>query len=1674
MALSHELISQFAKLVNNNKNTTNVETTIYGTVVVDDKGNKYVKPDESDQLIPFTDKSDPNLNRTTVAADEGERVSVLIKNHTATVTGNVSSPAAKDKDVNSLVQRLNEFDIIIAEQIQANSAYFKKLLADEVIAGKIEAGEMTVAEATIASLIATEAEIDSLIAGDITAKNLITTKLKVDSAQALFATVENFTATNAAINALSAEYGTFKDLHAKQMTAVDAQIKDLEAKTAEIDKLDTKYANIDFGNITEATIRNFFTKTGMIENVIIGDSTVTGALVGVTIKGDLIEAGTVKADKLVIKSSKDGLYYKLNIEAGAVASAEVTEEELQNGLSGTAIIAKTITAEKIDVKDLVAFGATIGGFKITSDAIHSQAKPSADATTRGFYVDNDGQMAVGDATRFLRYYKVSDENGNETYRFELAADSITFGANKTSVEEAINTVTQATNVNTENLTKYMGDTDKALEDLQGQIDGAITTWFYEYVPTADNIPASEWTTTDLKNNHLGDLFYDTITGYCYRWQVRDNKYDWNLLKDADVTKALQDAAAAQDTADKKRRVFFDTPVPPYDKGDLWSQGSSGDMMICLIAKTKNQSYALADWAKASKYTDDTAANKAQADAAAAQKDADALKVRMASAETAIEQSNEAIALRATKKEVEETYATKQEVEDIEIGGRNLLQNSSMKKDLNFWETQAVKIDGSSATGDVLEARKTVFGAGAFHVDDVTPNPSSATVQLSSKNIWRFEDMKLLVGAPLKKTETGFISYGGVGTAFYSRQRWMPISALDGMELTLSVNIAPSGKNRPGLLIRYISEDEATKVAIVDKMNTIGDFSCTFKIDSANAPTCKYVELLFYSQRGVTDGLTENDTVEWTNLQIEKGTTPTAYTPYTIPGQKNLFFTNETLTRSNGGLTLTTTKDTSSFILNGTATADSAMGIASKVPLDPGTYTVSLHGANVVSTSSYYDRIYIRYVNNNGNSDICNNIMVGIPRTFTINTAQEVEVHLVFGNGSTYENKEVSVQIEAGDKPSAYKPYRYGKNLLPYPYGMTTITTNGITFTDNGDGTVTANGTATGTANVYFYAIAWGHNYKMSPGTYVFKSISKEEAEVARTNLAFRKNGTIIYDKVENGETLLVDLPEGADDIYFHMTILKGKTVENLTFKPQLERGTVVTPYTPYWYRAPDVKMIGKNIWRLDDMYFLAGRSIAKKTENGIVVSSTSSGTWLYGIYRWLPIKSLDGVTITLSCNMIPSGSNKPLLIFRMENEDRSIKKDIIEMTRSGSVSYTVDAKSLQEQGLEYFDMLFYSNASSTTSASGDYVEYSNFQIEICSTATEYEKPKEPVTYTVDENGVVEIDQPVSPSMTLISDVGIGMDLTYTPISGFVTKLDRPCLCINQTEFETIKTVHQDILGKIDRDSTYVLSGWFLIENLTRGTTNPFLKLYIDGYYDDEGTRTWYHLGSFDIPNTAGEWQRVSGIINGSNLPETATTCMAYVHTRDITGQVYFYNLKLEKGNKVTDWTPAPEDVDSSVSDLHSEINEVNNSIEDRAATVTENALVSYNEALNDIRSSITEIQEFNTELTVGPESIVARVEKTEATIKNGEFDTVKVSGKNYIMDDTGFTIEDLDKDKNTIKTTISNNGMVVESEKIEMLKANADGVIARKLTAKVYLTIGENSRFEDYNGNRTACFWIGN
>jgi hypothetical protein len=383
MQLSADLVSKFVKATKDTK--TQDGTTMYGTVVMQN-GTPYVRLDGSEILTPVTSMADVHSL---------ERVMVLVKDHTATIMGNISSPSARSDDVKVLT---------------------------EVVADKASIGDLKTINADIENLKADNVEIsDKLTATEADIKDLEADNVTIN---------EKLTANNASIKELEVDNVS---IHEK-LTANDATIEELQTGKLDAKLADIKYAQIDFANIGKAALEQFFAKSGLIENVVVGDQQITGTLVGVTILGDSIKGGTVIADKLVIKG-EDGLYYKLNTDGNTVEK----EQTDYNSLDGGVIRAKSITATKIAVNDLVAFGATIGGWHIADGGLYSGAKESMGNTSRGTYLGSDGQLNIGDSDNFIMFYV---DNKGESH-LVISADKFTLG--KQNIENVISDIKQDVN-----------------------------------------------------------------------------------------------------------------------------------------------------------------------------------------------------------------------------------------------------------------------------------------------------------------------------------------------------------------------------------------------------------------------------------------------------------------------------------------------------------------------------------------------------------------------------------------------------------------------------------------------------------------------------------------------------------------------------------------------------------------------------------------------------------------------------------------------------------------------------------------------------------------------------------------------------------------------------------------------------------------------------------------------------------------------------------------------------------------------------------------------------------------------------------------------------------------------------------------------------------------------------
>lgn len=307
------------------------------------------------------------------------------------------------------------------------------------------------------------------------------------------------------------------------------------------------------------------------------------------------------------------------------AQRELALEEFEKRLDKSSGVFTTIETQEDGSKifylhDKPQLSESQGIWKMTAEA-WGVSNDGGNTWNGGMTVDGDTIVrilnAVGVNANWINAgaITVTDTDGSILFSVDMDTKSVyldgsvQIGGGKTLGQTFADYLQESKDYSDGKLSDYAETIAGSIGDLQGQIDGQIETFYYGYEPTLQNIPASDWTTTEERKKHIGDLFFNKTTGYAYRFMQDGAVWGWILVQDTDITKAMQAAQNAQDTADHKRRVFVTTPEPPYDIGDLWSQ-DGGDILTCTTARAKGAKYVESDWKKLNKYTDDTTAEKA--------------------------------------------------------------------------------------------------------------------------------------------------------------------------------------------------------------------------------------------------------------------------------------------------------------------------------------------------------------------------------------------------------------------------------------------------------------------------------------------------------------------------------------------------------------------------------------------------------------------------------------------------------------------------------------------------------------------------------------------------------------------------------------------------------------------------------------------------------------------------------------------------------------------------------------------------------------------------------------------------------------------------------------------------------------------------------------------------------
>ena len=468
MGLSFDLISEFVKITNDKKESPK-EGMVYATVV-SGKGGKYVKIDGSDLLTPAD---------TTTDIEDGERVTLLIKDHKAVITGNVTNPSASttkvDKvteSVNSVSDRVGTFELIVADKIDVKELEAYKATIEVLIAGKATIEDLTATNAKIENLEVKHAEIEDLVADkatieDLEAVNAVIENLKVKDAEIENAVIDNLEATTAQIKILNADFAQIKTLVNGNLTS----------------------DNILSFNLTseKVTVENAFIKDAMID----------------TISAGKINAGKINTNSVSIGSEDGGMLItgstqqftdkngRVRIQIGKDASGDFTFILYGEDGRGQLINQNGITASAIGdgliVNDMVSDNAAISGGKLDISSVITE-------------INSDNSTTIQSSKIYLNEQAQSLEVAFNSLKTKVdTIEEITIDGDLTAIVEQVQSNTSKIEVNREQISTLISQDSiikKQVTDLQGTLTETETALTSKYTALNQNLDGFKATVAD--------------------------------------------------------------------------------------------------------------------------------------------------------------------------------------------------------------------------------------------------------------------------------------------------------------------------------------------------------------------------------------------------------------------------------------------------------------------------------------------------------------------------------------------------------------------------------------------------------------------------------------------------------------------------------------------------------------------------------------------------------------------------------------------------------------------------------------------------------------------------------------------------------------------------------------------------------------------------------------------------------------------------------------------------------------------------------------------------------------------------------------------------------------------------------------------------------------------------
>lgn len=494
----------------------------------------------------------PTEVSTAYAVKKGDICMVSVTNNSPIVIGVIGKGDQVDQVIDGTLRATNAVIMSLAvgtvdaEKLSALEGYIKNLTAidftaenieatqaelQKLIAGDAKIDNLEVMTATIGTLEATKAFIEELEAGNVTAEKLIATNAFIEELEAKNITAETIAADSAYIGALETAYADVTQLVADLASIKELDVEKINATIAEVDNLEVNYAKIDLTNIEEgciktayiedaaitsakianAAIENAHIKDGAIHDANIADATITAAKIH-DINADTITAGTLKTERLILVDNETG------------QTSIIKAINLANGVDPDTVSGNKIQAESIDVVDLYALNATIGGFKIGLRELYNGKESFTDPQS-GVYVGLDG-VAIGngvlldmtDKSPFMVKADGTFRVGSETNymifdpftgKLNLDVSELKIAANDVGTAlESMSDLEQRVSTNETTITQTANEVTIGFTKIGEEIEGNNENWneLRSYIRFVDGSMEMGASTNDFKtvitNNEL--------------------------------------------------------------------------------------------------------------------------------------------------------------------------------------------------------------------------------------------------------------------------------------------------------------------------------------------------------------------------------------------------------------------------------------------------------------------------------------------------------------------------------------------------------------------------------------------------------------------------------------------------------------------------------------------------------------------------------------------------------------------------------------------------------------------------------------------------------------------------------------------------------------------------------------------------------------------------------------------------------------------------------------------------------------------------------------------------------------------------------------------------------------------------------------------------------------------